>query len=372
MTNPQLEENGVVSRPQFQLRSLPLAMRWEVTRRHPYYQTYWTGSRNYFRNEPITNHAIEAELRMRSVGILEAIGISGEPPDPATPFAELGESELQTGWLSGAAHPITLRGMAGLLLWALSRETLSSLGVLFSEAARQDPEDELSGFMSAYFSLRRMPNPDLDNFVDEPIVTINPAASARVVNEAMNALLSQWREERELSEHRNRSDKFSEYLEVWDLREGWNGASYDISQEKLFRQIADETGRTLPTIISQYRRAFELIIGHPYSPRLWWRTVGDTKLVDFGFTQVHQGGRRPQRSPTRRLTPEATLGTSIESVQPFDRNSQDEYTYEELVMDIEALLDQGKNDAEIIETLEMRPDRPETQRFIDYVRSRKG
>ena len=37
----QLAAHGIVARPLFQLRSLPIRFRWEVTRRHPYYQVWW-------------------------------------------------------------------------------------------------------------------------------------------------------------------------------------------------------------------------------------------------------------------------------------------------------------------------------------------
>ena len=74
---------GIVCRPPFQLRSLPIRYRWEVTRRHPYYQLWWEPARAQHRNLP-TEHPAEIYLRQGAVTILATIGISGEPPDPAT------------------------------------------------------------------------------------------------------------------------------------------------------------------------------------------------------------------------------------------------------------------------------------------------
>ena len=96
----------IVSRPPFQLRSLPIRYRWEVTRRHPYYQNFWLIARAHHRREPI-DHAVDELFGQVVVLIFEAIGVTGEPPDPGTEFAELGEADLQSGWLSGAVHPIT-------------------------------------------------------------------------------------------------------------------------------------------------------------------------------------------------------------------------------------------------------------------------
>lgn len=79
---------GIIARPLYQLRSLPIPYRWEVTRRHPYYQMFWTAARNDHRKQP-AGSSEELALREAMVAILGMIGVSGEPPDPATEFAEL-------------------------------------------------------------------------------------------------------------------------------------------------------------------------------------------------------------------------------------------------------------------------------------------
>ena len=76
---------GIVARPPFQLRSLPVRFRWEATRRHPYYLDWSSGARAHHDNEP-TQHPAEPLFRQAAVVVLGAIGVSGRPLDPATDF----------------------------------------------------------------------------------------------------------------------------------------------------------------------------------------------------------------------------------------------------------------------------------------------
>ena len=359
---PQLD---LLPRPPFQLRSLPINFRWEVTRRHPYYQGWWKAAHSHHRQEA-RKHPAESLLRQAGVVILAAIGVSGEPPDPATSFSDLEEADLKPAWLSGAVHPITFRGMAAILLSALPKDTLGKLGMLFLEAACDDPEDRTSRVISSLCKLQTSDKAGLNDYADEPLVSINPATSARQATEAVGALLKEWKEQRDLAEQRDRSDKYSKYLEVWDRREGWANGCYDCTRERKFLEIAQEVKESPSTISNQYRRAFELIIGHPYAPSLWWRTMGVHKITEFGATSIFDG-RRPTRSPIRRPVPEAVVDVSSDEVRHVTR---EESTYTELLTDIRLLLDEGNTNAEIIEKLQLPADNPKCAELIDYIRSR--
>ena len=130
MTPSTSQGLGIVTRPPFQLRSLPIRFRWEATRRHPYYQDWWQPARK--RNlESAPEDPIEELLQTAAVGILACIGVVGEPPDPALSFEELEADRLRPGWLSGAVQPITIRGLIGLLLALLPKATLAEIGYLF-------------------------------------------------------------------------------------------------------------------------------------------------------------------------------------------------------------------------------------------------
>jgi hypothetical protein len=120
-SDPQPGEQGVfLGRPLFQLRSLPIPMRWEVTRRHSYYQIFWKSAAAHYQGRPASSE-VEEFLRQAAVTCLAAIGVTAEPPDPAREYGELESAGLEAAWLSGAVHPISLRGMAALLIASLQK-----------------------------------------------------------------------------------------------------------------------------------------------------------------------------------------------------------------------------------------------------------
>ena len=365
------------ARPLFQLRSLSIKMRWEVTRRHPHYQKLWKYSAAFHQNEPSSTDEFEQLRRDAAVKILAGIGVSGEPPNPAIPFSELGEDDLNKAWLSGAVHPITLRGMAGILLACLSQESLGQLGAYFLEALRDDPQSGRSGQKKSMEKLAKFKAEDLDCYPDEPFVSINPAASQRQISQAVNELLFQWKNERNLTEQRDRSDKNSEYMEIWDLREGWaDEGSYDVKSEHLFKQIAEKNKKTISTISNQYRSAFELIIGEEYSRELWWQTMGICKVSTFDLPQKKGRLKRPMKSPSRRPVSETRLGVTVEFIKDNALNNEyigdsiSNYTKEDLALDIKELVEDGYNNNKILKKLEIGEKRSECLALIEWYRPR--
>jgi DNA-binding CsgD family transcriptional regulator len=351
-----LPPTGIIPRPPFQLRSLPIRYRWEVTRRHPYYQIWWKTARAHHRNEPVT-HPAESLLRQAAIAILPVIGVTGEPPDPANEFAQLEADKLAPAWLSGAVHPITLRGMAAAVMAGLPKDTLAFLGMTFLEAACDDKEDELPCRYQAMLALVTSDKPGLETYPDEPFVSINPAASARQISEAVSALLKQWKKERDLTDRRDRADKYPDYLRVWDLREGWTGATYDRTAERKLKEIAHQFRLDVSTVNNHYRSAFELIVGYPYSPELWYRTFASLKLVELALQGPPRvSHRRPLKSPTRRPVPETVLtkgdevnrGDGPVSSAAATGGDQD---VTEMIADIHALFKQGITDEEVAERL---------------------
>ena len=216
----------IIARPMFQLRSLPIPMRWEVTRRNPHYYAWWKLARAEHRRETL-GAPEDVLLRQAAIPILGMIGVSGEPPDPATSFDALGADELERGWLSGAVHPVSMRGLSAILLAGLPKQTLGQLGMIFLTAACDDLDGQPPKSIEAMQLLTTQTWPGLDDFPDEPFVSINPAASERKIGEAIDQLLKQWKDQRGLDERRERVDKYDEYLQVWDLREGWRDGVYD-------------------------------------------------------------------------------------------------------------------------------------------------
>ena len=145
-------------RPAFQLRALPFRYRWEVSRRHPYYQDWWRFAKAHHRQDPVTDER-ELLLRPSAVAILGSIGVAGEPPDPATEFEQLDSAALNAGWLSGAVHPMTLRGMAALLIAALPRDIVGLVGLRFMTACREEEGEGPSWTHQAIEELQRLQHP---------------------------------------------------------------------------------------------------------------------------------------------------------------------------------------------------------------------
>lgn len=284
------------------------------------------------------------------------IGVSGDPPDPATPFAELDDEKINEAWLSGAVHPMTTRGLAGILMSVLPKETLTKLGVLFIEASCEDVDGQPPKTIEALHKLSTCDSEGLNSFPNEPFVSIDPAASEKKIAESLNLQLKQWKEERALKERRDRSDKYDEQLQVWDLREGWAHGVYNRSAEKTFAEIAELTKRPISTINNQYCRAFEAITGHPYKRETWFMMFGTIKLqevVGLGMART----QRPLKSPTPRLIPDSAVSGDSERPSVVETaSSGDETGFRELLNDIATLIQKGRSDLEVCEELGLDAD----------------
>jgi len=202
---------------------------------------------------------------------------------------------------------------------------------------------------------------------------VNPAASQRLISEAIKDLHAQSKDERELKEKRDRSDKIETYLEVWDLREGFSEeGAYNIFKEQTLSEIAKVVGSSISTVSNHYRSAFELIIGKPYSPELWWGTMGVFKLNEFNFENTVISQLRPRKSRSPRPVPESILGVGIDIL---DQSSQtDEYmqAYNDLMIDLKSFIEQGLNDEEIHLRLKLEAEVPELKEALTWMRSRKS
>jgi hypothetical protein len=354
MTLPLMDENiEIVTRPPFQLRSLPVKYRWEANRRHPYYQLFWQFARALHEKKR-ASHPGEAELQSLAIHTLYAIGVSGMPPDPSLEFDELVDEQMNPAWLGGAVHPVSFRGLANMLIAFLEPEAIRSLGELFGTIQVDDPASKFQ----AVEKLVRLEHPSLDLGPPEPYVSVNPAASSREIGKAIDKLLAQWKQRHGLNEQRVRSDKFDDYLIVWDLREGWAEGHYDRSKERSFVEIAKELKRSRSTIENRYRQAFELVIGYPYRPELWHYLFDLLKFSEF----VDASDRSPpdirrQRSEGRKPLPETSLGDFEPGYGPVTGSSTSgDHTVDDFWIDINDLIQKGRSDVEIATELELPPE----------------
>lgn len=345
-------------RPPLQLRSLPVETRWEVTRRHPSYSTYWkkTAAADLFDDEEQIEECQKFMDESRVLA-LNAIGVVPEEAvDPALEFKELGQ--LNPAWLSGAVHPTSMRGLASLLVSLLPKETLTSLGCSFIRASVEDEfgseqgEMPLSNKLLAINEIASMDKEGLDLLTPEPFVSINPWASGRTVGEEVKTLLKQWKTELGLDEIRVRSENHQIYLDVWDRREGWNGGRYETGSGKLFIEISEELKRPLTTIHSQYKKAFELITGHQYRFDSFIELFG---LIRFSNLFSDGGDLRYRRfnEATNRPVNETKLGISLDTASggQYDEAGILTYTPADFLAEYQAFSVKGLSDVEAAKEL---------------------
>jgi DNA-binding CsgD family transcriptional regulator len=312
---------------------------------------------------------------MAAIAHLDAIGVAVAPPDPATDFEQLGADSLNAAWQSGAIHPISLRGMAAVLLAWLPQETISALGAIMTQGSREDREGEPPHRIEAMIALQSLDKDGLNSFPDEPLVSINPAASGRQIGQAAAELLKDWKQERGLSERRDRAERYDDYLRVWDLREGWIGGQYDRERELRLRDVAERLGLSIQTAHSHYSSAFALIVGHGYSPELWHQLFGVLKkseLIDAQPGAVSQS--RPSKSRTPRPVPETSLCPTSEEgrAQGVVSGAMAPGTGHgvwELTEDILTLVGRGLTDEQIVAELDLSP---KAVAAVAYIRKRGG
>lgn len=129
------EESWIIPRPPAQLMDLPVNLRWEVSRRHPYYLRFWHQARQLHR-QPASDPQQRA-LEQTAVLLLQVIGVSGDPPSPAAGTQDLGTRSLSRGWQNGVVAPVTFRGLAGMLLADLPAEARLELGRFLTASVLQ-------------------------------------------------------------------------------------------------------------------------------------------------------------------------------------------------------------------------------------------
>lgn len=354
---------AVVERSSDHVLSLPVRFRWETTRRHPYYLALWENARRY-RQGQFTERADEALCHAAAV-MLGAIGVTGEPVAPDLEFENLGATCAP--FLAGAVQPVTLRALATMLTWNLPPAELRVIAATFLSAVNPeyaiegDDERQAGQRTAAIERLTQLASPSLDAIADAPIFHVHLASSQRTILDDLRQQMRYWQERRIEPPGRLRVANLAEYIEVLDLREGWTGAGYEVSQELPFGLVAQRCRQPQSTIFSRYRSAFELIVGHPFTPQLWWRIFGPLKFsrlfanpADSLTTLI----RHRFQSPARREVPESIIWTPPRPhmATPTERGPDSicaEADGVDLVVDLTDLIAQGLDNEEIARRLDL-------------------
>jgi hypothetical protein len=105
----------LVTRPAGQLHDYPVPVRWEVSRRHPYYLVFWKDALRYRRNLS-GDHPAQMLLDYAAALILGSIGVTGEPVSPETRFEDLIAGDNDPAFLSSSVQPMTFRAIISMLI----------------------------------------------------------------------------------------------------------------------------------------------------------------------------------------------------------------------------------------------------------------
>jgi hypothetical protein len=370
-----IPEHGILGCPPVILNGLPVEFRWEFTRRHPYYLLFWESAHEHWQNPSCD----EARRKMGEAAtlMLRLIGVTGDPPPLATKFGEMDETRLARAWSQGAIAPLSFRSLALTMLHGLPPDSRQVVADLLTRAPCDGDAEDAHGYSLAT-ELMRLPDPSLDQLPNAPIIGINVDAPLRTIVKAVES----WVQERKtllgISEHRRRDDKLPEYLRVWDLREGWTDDHDDPRREKKLREIGDEVGEMVSTVVNRYRSAFKYLTGNEYTREIWFRLFGvfKTSVLTNPDVRARLTLRRPQRSPIPREVPESILapqeqsdghgGTFLENMAIVC----DMQTSSDLLMDLDALIDRGFDDDRIASSLECPL--ADIQDELDQLRQRKA
>jgi hypothetical protein len=353
-------------------------MRWELTRRHPYYQVNWRMAARYYQPDNYPNVAI-ANISCAAALVLKYIGVHGPPLDPATPTAEVCGAEGAMAFLAGSIQPCTLRSMVDLLAAVLPAETLDELGKLFQERARLRrihgmawPGTEEGAESFAAFGLLRAY--ELDTCLQAPVVNVLLEASNRMLVKDLLTYATTRRKFASIRAVKIQPNQLRAVLAVWDLREGWTGSAYDLGREVTFAKIVRQVGKPLSTLYSRYRKAFEFITGHDYSFDNWWLVFGVAKFfrAEPGKLTSSASARRRVSPAGPRVVPESTVfrpqgNPESPQILEFMARSQEDVQSQILRKDLKALIQTGKSNQEIIDELELEHFRPD---HIDALRTR--
>lgn len=359
---PTDQPPDLVRRPAGQLHDFPVEVRWEVTRRHPYYLTLWEEVKRYRRGQP--DDPPERKLYgYAATLVLGAIGVSGEPVSPATPFSELIGSGGDPAFLGGSVQPMTLRSVVAMLLTTLPPADRAFVGTLFLNSGMEEYHKDADPAMrSAELDmLFRTPSPALDSYPVAPLFYVHLGASQRAIVRDAEDQVRRWKARRGEKSSKVHTAKLAEYLRVWDLREGWADGGYDRSREFPFAAVAGKLKQPLSTVVSRYRTAFEFVVGQPFTPELWWQVFGPLKYSRlFGDAKAaySAGTRHRLRSPVARPVPDSVVSPVTDTTRTgttVGRGSAvtDDMRFTEMMIDLRDLIARGFTDEEIARHLEL-------------------
>jgi hypothetical protein len=348
--------------------SLSPEQRWELTRRHPYYLKCWRWARSYHwykvtemgpgpggMNWPLAEACagVIRGLRVRIDGI--------HFPDPALGWNEqFGQMREETG-----ASPMTCRELALQLLTRLPDDVRKAVGAAFLQ----------DNALDASFAVNRLREEALDR-PHADMVMYWPGVPLEAITSAISTIVK----EAAGKQTRRRPEAIKQQLDVWDLREGRTGGSYDGERERRLCDIAREIGAPLSTVTDRYKRAFAHIVGRPFSTELWMVLFLSLKLetslrktwrMSRARVQAREGSATDLRS--RKKGPGKTHDTPNNAPATEPVNPECDRAISEFNMHLAELLAKGMSISDVAARLkvgfgfDITPE--EQNRLIEYITS---
>jgi hypothetical protein len=307
---------------------LPPVYDWEFVRRHPYYVQFYPLAvfyANFVGRElqALISDDFWAKAKA-AADILRGLGLCGlyvHPSHDARKVSCLRSHDPP--YSNPDASPASYGDLAAKLL-KLPRETRKRVASVLAgdgwDTGGQPTDDELAAGLMA---LSRIPCRELSDPLPE-LLSISPYASEKGVADAVREVLARLKLRGGVSGHRRLSEaQLDEYLQVWDLREGWAGDHYDWSRTKRFREIAVEIGTPVGTVKNRYRAAFRYITGQDYTPDLFAVLFGPLACHESKWAGWRRSNddRRPQDRRRPLQTPRYREAMRIKA-QSYLTNSQ--------------------------------------------------
>jgi hypothetical protein len=375
----------VYSRNIPEIRLLPTVYNWEFSRRHPYYLQYQVLAAFYAGFPKATAEAIglgdvwrKAEC---AAATLRNLGCTGPYIDPSHDGRKMTcVPHNHPPFSNPSAHPVSLRDLAICLLLRLPKEKRRAVGRILTgegwEVEGNPTEGTLEGLAAGVAALKRFDFEKDDLTLDRPIpdlLNISPAASEKGVMDAVRSILRQLKLQLNLPDQRRLPEaQLDEYLQVWDLREGWAAGRYDWSRTMRFQDVAAATSTALGTVKNRYRAAFRYITGQNYSPDMFAALFGPLACQESKWTGWRRSKQRAEAGSPKVVTitgaggDEEGRGSDLLERPPERRYDPEEYIA--LKNDLVELDKRGYTAEQIVVKLELKISVEDTAALLEYFR----
>jgi hypothetical protein len=346
-----------------EIRLLPPVYQWEFTRRHPYYlcyqplaALYWAfagGEAQALIRRELWGKAEKAAAVLRDLGRL---GPYLHPSHDGRKMTFLPHNHPP--FSNPSAHPVSYRTLIAALLLNLPKETRKEVGSFLAGESWQAEGTSAGEAVAAQLaSLGRIDAPMLDRPIPD-LLAISPVGSEKGVMDAVRLVLQRLKTQFNIPDQRRISDaQLDEYLEVWDLREGWVEGRYEWKRTKRFQDVATETSTPLGTVKNRYRAAFRYITGVDYTPDMFAALFGPLACQNSKWAGWRRSKQRAEPGAPRILTNigagRAEEGRGSDLLERPQEGNYDPRQYIELKIDLLDLVQRGATAKQIEAELEI-------------------